>query len=110
MPPDLQVLVGHFYRGVYNITTHGYSEMQNDGITVSLLEATLGVDEPEVIEDYPHDQWGPCCLILAWTPTQVPLHAVIGYGGDIPDVITVYSPPDTEVWEEDFRTRRYQNP
>lgn len=107
MPPDLQALMGYFGRGVYNITTHGYSEMENEGITVSLLEAALVDDEPEVIEDYPNGERGPCCLVLAWTPTQVPLHAVVGYGGDRPDVVTVYSPPDTEVWEDDFRTRRY---
>ena len=78
----------------------------HDQVTIAALENTLGGDAPEIVEDYPNHHLGPCCLILAWTPSNVPLHAVVGYRGDIPDVVTVYSPPDSNEWESDFRTRR----
>jgi hypothetical protein len=105
-PPDWSALVGSFVHGVYNITTHGFQEMGHDRITIETLESSLSKDAPELLEDYPDEDLGPCCLIPAWTPNNVPLHTVIGYGGDSPDVITVYSPPDLQQWESDFRTRR----
>ena len=76
MSPDLQVLSRQFARGVYNISTHGFQEMESDGITISILEASLGQDAPEIIEEYPNHYLGPCCLILAWAPNGEPLHAV----------------------------------
>ena len=103
---DLSELMEFFTRGDYNITLHGYEEMGHDHITVATLETTLGGDAPELVEDNPNDTRGPCCLVLAWTPNGVAFHALIGYGGDYPDVITVYSPPDLSIWEPDFRTRR----
>lgn len=107
MPPsDWPALLASFAQGVYNVTIHGFQEMGRDQITIDTLESTLGRNAPELLEDYPDDYRGPCCLILAWTPNNVPLHAVIGYGGDSPDVVTVYSPPDLVIWEPDFRTRR----
>ena len=105
-PPDFSGLMASFERGDYNITNHGFQEMGHDRVTVATLEATLSRDAPEIVEDYPYDERGPCCLILGWTPIGDPLHAVIGYNGDTPDVVTVYSPPDLNIWESDFRTRR----
>ena len=106
MPPPLCVIRQGFISGWYNITTHGYEEMANDGITVARLEAALGQDEPEIIEDYPNDERGPCCLILAWADPASPIHAVVGYGGDKPDLVTAYGPPNMDRWREDYRTRR----
>lgn len=105
-PPDFAGLLALFEQGDYHITNHGFQAMGNDHVTVAILEASLGQDAPEIIEDYPDDDRGPCCLILWWTPIGEPLHAVIGYDGDRPDVVTVYSPPDPNIWESDFRTRR----
>lgn len=107
MPPlEWDILIGSFAQGVYNITKHGYEEMGHDHITVQFLEDALGRDAPELIEDYPNDYRGSCCLILAWSQGAVPVHAVVGYNGDLPELITVYSPPDLTIWESDFRTRR----
>jgi hypothetical protein len=82
LSPDLSELMDSFARGVYNVTIHGYQEKLHDQITIATLESTLGKDDPEVLENYPDNEQGPCCLVLAWTPKNVPLHAVIGYGGD----------------------------
>lgn len=105
-PPDFTALMASFDEGVYHLTIHGYQEMGHDNITIAALENALGRNAPELIEDYPDDDLGPCCLVLAWFPNNLALHAVIGYGGDYPEIITVYSPPDPNIWEPDFRTRR----
>lgn len=106
MPPDWSTLIVSFAQGEYNITNHGYQAMGNDSVTIQVLEDALGRDAPELIEDYPGDERGPCCLILAWSQGGAPLHAVVGYNGDQHELITVYSPPDPTLWEPDLRTRR----
>jgi len=107
MSVPLQQLVAFFSLGRYNITKHGFDEMGNDGVTTAYLESVIVDDQPDVIEDYPTDIRGPCCLVLAWDTIGQPLHTVIGYGGALPSVITVYRPSATR-WESDFRTRRYR--
>jgi hypothetical protein len=98
--------MAYFAQGLYSLTVHGFQEMRHDHITVATLEYALGRDAPELLEDYPDRDVGPCCLVLAWSRNNVALHAVVGYGGDYPDIVTVYSPPDLKIWESDFRTRR----
>lgn len=103
---DFSALMAFFTQGVYHITVHGYQEMGHDHVTIATLENALGRDAPELLEDYPDHDLGPCCLVLAWRPNNVALHAVVGYGGDYPDIVTVYSPPDLKIWKPDCRTRR----
>ena len=107
MRPNLQTITAWFARGAYTITTHGSNEMGKDNVSVLELEWCLIDDEPEIIEEYPDDPRGPCCLILAWNQVGRPVHTCVGYGGTRPLVITVYR-PDLEParWENGFNTRR----
>ena len=59
----------------------------------------------EIIEDYPHDKYGPSCLVLGFTQAHRPLHIQCSYASrSVIKVITVYEPDSTE-WVE-FRIRR----
>ena len=79
--------------------------MVDDNITRAMLRNAIGWDAPEIVEDYPEDRRGSSCLILAWMTSEQPLHAVVAYWSEIPQVITVYR-PNLERWHEDYRTRR----
>ena len=79
--------------------------MDNDGVTVDVLEHAIGYDTPKVIEDYSADRRGPSCLVLAWITPSEALHSVIGYAGDKAEVITVYR-PTLNKWFDDFRRGR----
>ena len=47
----------------------------------------------EVIEDYPHDKYGPSCLVLGFTLSQRPLHIHCSYPmRPIIKIITLYEP------------------
>ena len=108
MPPKFPALRESFRQGAYNITTHGYEEMESDGITVAVLETAIGGDAPEVIEDYPQDDRAASCLVLGWTGPSEPIHTVIAYWSEAPILITAYR-PNLVVWEEDYRTRKETN-
>lgn len=108
MTVDLPSIVESFVNKQYNITKHAWFEMGNDEITVQMLVQALGFDVPEVIEDYPDNERGPCCLILAWTQNGRPIHACVGYGGDKPEVITTYRPDLNPLrWDSDYHSRRW---
>jgi hypothetical protein len=40
----------------------------------SVQELHEAVEHGEIIEDYPHDKYGPSCLILGFTQAGRPLH------------------------------------
>lgn len=73
----------------------------------SEIRFLLCEDAPQIIEDYPQDSLGSCCLI--WGQTN--LNGRIGHVvcGNPPDsrVITAYFPAETEPekWEDDYRIR-----
>ena len=104
MVPDFERIRSCFRSLEYNISIHGFQEMEEDGITIPMLEEAVGGDNPEVIAHYPLDNRGPSCLVLGWLAPTEAIHICIGYGGDRPSVVTVYKPDNR--WSEDFRTRR----
>ena len=107
MVPDLGRICDAIRGMAYNISVHGFLEMESDGITVSLLEHAIGADSPEIVEEYTLDNRGPSCLILGWLPSGEGIHVCMGYGGDKPNVVTVYRPDNR--WNPDLRTRRATN-
>ena len=107
MAADLSFIRRTFEVGAYNISVHGFTEMGNDYITTAALDRAIAFDMPEVIEDFPNNQRGASCLILAWIELDSPIHACIGYAGSHRLIITVYRPNlRPKAWSEDFRTRR----
>jgi Domain of unknown function (DUF4258) len=74
---------------------------------ISTREIEEAVEDGEIIEDYPADEYGPSCLILGFTSDRRPLHVQCTYPQRIPvKVITLYQ-PDPGQWIE-FRRRRLQ--
>lgn len=69
-------------------------------------EVLEAITKGEVIEAYPQDTPYPSYLLLARSRERV-LHVVVARDADRGHcyVVTVY-PPDPDLWEPDFRTRR----
>lgn len=69
-------------------------------------EALAAIAAGEVIEEYPEDMPFPSVLLLAWIKER-PLHVVVAQDRESGNcyLVTVY-PPDPDLWEPDFRTRR----
>jgi hypothetical protein len=106
MPLDLNAIVECFRVGRYFITTHGYEELDNDNITIEILEKAIGDDSPVIIEDYPQDRRGASCLISGWFEPNQSIHVVVGVTGDEPVVITAYKPNFRVFYPPDYRRRR----
>ena len=106
MPLTLDDVAEHVRRANYNITKHGYEELDKDGITIAMLEVAIGADNPEVIEDYPNDQRGSSCLIVGWYEADLPLHMCVAVSGTQPEIITAYKPSSLRFRPPDFRRRR----
>jgi len=106
MPPNMDAIASFFKDGEYNITIHGYEELDSDSITIENLELAIGQDEPEIIEDYPNDPRGASCLILSWCQPNIPIHVCVSISGDRPEVITAYRPNPLLFWPPYFQKRR----
>lgn len=73
---------------------------------ISVPEIREAVENAEVIEDYPHDKYGPSCLLLGFTSAGRALHMQVSYPSrPVVKIITLYE-PDPERWEPGFRQRR----
>ncbi|MBI4551309.1 MAG: DUF4258 domain-containing protein [Candidatus Latescibacteria bacterium] len=72
---------------------------------ISVQDLRTAIEHGEIIEDYPHDKYGPSCLILGFTRRKRPLHIQCSYPSrPIVKIITLYE-PDPERWI-DFKVRR----
>ena len=87
----------------YGFTVHGFEQAEERDITPEEIERALLAANAEIIEDYPEDERGACCLILGWTEDRRPLHVQVCYP-PLVEVVTVYE-PDEARWR-DFRKRR----
>ena len=70
---------------------------------ISRQEIEQAVIVGEIIEQYPHDKYGPSCLILGFTSVGRPLHVQCSLPPDV-KIITAYE-PDPNEWL-DNRVRR----
>ncbi len=72
---------------------------------IGVHEIAEAIARGEVIEDYPHDKYGPSCLILGFSRGGRPIHVQCSYpSGRLVKGITTYE-PDPEHWV-DYRHRR----
>lgn len=95
----LKVILGKF-----EFSRHAVDQSILRSISVEEIKEML-TREPEIIEDYPNDKYGPSCLILGFTKQRRPLHIQCSYPSR-PNlkIITLYE-PDPEKWIN-FKKRR----
>jgi hypothetical protein len=88
----------------YRLSLHAERERDADCIEVSELEEALLSEHLELIEDYPEDPRGHSRLLLGFTRTATPIHAVCSEHEAVLVIITVYR-PDPKLWQ-DYRVRK----
>lgn len=73
--------------------------------SISVEEIREAIQQAELIEDYPHDKYGPSCLVLGFTRAGRALHLQCSYPSrPLVKIITIYE-PDPGEWIES-RIRR----
>ena len=89
----------------YIVRTHYWEQFANEPPRPlpSAIVASIGNDEPEVIENYPDDTRGASCLVLGVNGQGRQIHTVIGYTYDPIRIVTAYYPDDRFI---DGRIRR----
>jgi hypothetical protein len=87
----------------FTFTDHALRQMLKRRI--SDTDVTEAVLADEIIEDYPHDKYGPSCLIYGRTKSGRPLHVQCSYPPQV-RIVTTYEPDPTE-WTN-ARVRRAQ--
>ena len=98
---DIEEIRAAFVAGEYHYTLH--SVQRTTARRISRQEIEQAVAAGEVIEQYPHDKYGPSCLILGFTRTGRPLHVQCSLPPGV-KIVTAYE-PDPNEWL-DNRVRR----
>ena len=83
---------------------HATMRQLQRGLTSQDIEAAIGRDAPEIVEDYPEDPRGSCCLVRGELDDGRVLH-VLCTPTDPVFLITCYW-PDPDPWDVTFRFRR----
>lgn len=87
----------------FEFLRHAVDQTIRRQVTVAEIRQTIAAGD--VIEDYPHDKYGPSCLIFGRTLAGRPLHLQTSYPSrPIVKIVTLYE-PDPNEWI-DFRTRK----
>ena len=79
------------------ITLHAEQERDADQITIDEIELAYSSFLSEIIEDYPDDPRGHSALVLAFTESREPLHAVWSIHESVAILITIYR-PNSKLW------------
>ena len=103
-PADLDAIRHALAGGKVVFGPHARREMAGENPTLLPAEIEEAVAGGEIIEDYPDDPRGPCCLILGFSGPGRPVHTVVTAARPEVFVITAYV-PDPRRWE-DYRRRR----
>lgn len=93
-------------RGEVRISEHGYDELSQDRLLAR--EVIAGVQNGQVVEDYPDYPKGPCVLVLQRDENGNPVHVVWGIPRNAasPAVLVTAYRPDSKLWSDDWTRRR----
>ena len=102
----LELMKGLVAKGMVRISVHGYDELAADNISVR--NVISGMQNADLLEDYPSFAKGPCVLVLQRDQEGRPIHVVWGIakGTKSPAVLITAYRPDPEKWTEDYRSRK----
>lgn len=97
----------------YEAGTHTGTRGHQRRIAPEHIEYGIGNDAPEIIEPYPDDPRGPCCLIRGEIITGDVLHVIVGYRelldplrtDPVVFLISCYW-PDPAQWDAAYRRRK----
>lgn len=96
---DSESLRNKIREGAFTVYAHAVEEALKDGVTGDdLLHVALNGG---VIEEYPERQR---CLLFTTTPSGLPLHLVLDYHLEEPEIVTIYI-PDSRQWIK-FKRRK----
>lgn len=106
MSGTLELLKDLVTKGEILISDHGYDELAADNLSVRKLVS--GLNDAELLEDYPDFPKGPCVLVLQQYENDQPIHVVWGIpkGTMSPAVLVTAYRPDQARWTDDFRRRK----
>lgn len=81
-------------QGLFEFTQHAVNQSLLHRISV--LELREAIAQGEIIEDYPHDKYGPSCLIMGLTQAGRPVYMQCSYPAPpLVKIITLYQPGPT---------------
>jgi hypothetical protein len=102
----LELMKGLVAKGMVRISVHGYDELAADNLSVR--NVISGMQNADLLEDYPTFAKGPCVLVLQRDQEDRPIHVVWGIakGTKSPAVLITAYRPDPEKWTEDYRSRK----
>ena len=91
---------------VYDISLHADDERIAEGLTINQIE--YAILNSKILERYPDDPRGESCLLLGYTPEDIPIHVVCGKrDSDHLILVTIYVPTMPK-WK-DPSTRNVRN-
>ena len=100
---NIEIIRTYYQQDKVMMTQHSSERCRQRGIRKQDIKNA--VMNGEIIEQYPEDFPFPSCLVCGFSAKNEIIHVVMSDEGSGSRIITAYY-PDSEKWEEDFKTRK----